>query len=60
MIAAFLVVAGVAVAVVLAMNNSDVSDWFDLNASNESYVGKTEDQIRADLNAKVEEGMMNQ
>ena len=33
--------------------------WLDPNAHDGSYAGKTQDQIVADLNAQVKEGMMN-
>lgn len=35
------------------------SDWLDPNAKEGSYEGKTQEQIVADLNAQVAEGMMN-
>lgn len=34
-------------------------DWYDRNAHEGPYKGKSEEQIIADLNALVEEGMMN-
>lgn len=36
-----------------------IDSWFDSNATEGSYVGKSEEEILADLNRIVEEGMMN-
>lgn len=33
--------------------------WFDSQATTGSYAGKTEEEIKADLNRQVKEGMMN-
>lgn len=38
---------------------SSPGDWFDPSAREGSYSGKTEEQIVADLNKTVAEGMMN-
>ena len=43
----------------LAMCHSCGDDWLDPSARDGSYAGKTQEQIIADLNANVQEGMMN-
>lgn len=43
----------------LAMCHSCGDDWLDPSARDGSYAGKTHEQIIADLNANVQEGMMN-
>lgn len=43
----------------LTQCNGNIDPWYDSNAKNGSYEGKTQEQIIADLNAQVKEGMMN-
>lgn len=43
----------------LAMCHSCADDWLDPSARDGSYAGKSQEQIIADLNANVQEGMMN-
>ena len=43
----------------LAMCHGCGDDWLDPSARDGSYAGKSQEQIIADLNANVQEGMMN-
>lgn len=61
LIIAILFIAAIAITAVVATNlaRMDSSSWFDDSAKSGSYAGKTEEEIIADLNRQVDEGMMN-
>ncbi|MEG0070546.1 MAG: hypothetical protein RR671_02505 [Raoultibacter sp.] len=52
------ILAAVIAAAVLFLPQENLP-WFDQNAAEGPYAGKTEEEIKADLNRRVEEGMMN-
>ena len=52
-----LLILGAGIGVAIYMFNQD--SWYDTNSKSGSYEGKTQEEIQADLNRIVEEGMMN-
>lgn len=58
-IVAVIAVAAAVVVGVVATQKPAIDDWFDSNASQGQFVGKSQEEIQAALNEEVAKGMMN-